>query len=669
MATFEVIAIDTGGTFVDFVGKNKETGKLKILKIPASPDDPSASVIRGLQELKARSDKILFGTTVATNAIIERKGKRVALFTTKGFKDVIEIGRQNRQDIYELKPSRPAPLVSRENRIEIEERINSDGGIDIPFEASNAKVVVEQLDLENIDAFAICFLFSFINPSHEQQMKKLLSSYGKPISTSHEIYPEYREYERTSTTVIDAYIKPVMDSFIRKLASLVVPEMTEKLAIMKSSTGLATPEGIVRKPVETLLSGLAGGVLAAEYAAKQTEYKNLICLDIGGTSTDVAQIYGGKGKIIHQIYIDGLPTGVSAVDIKTIGAGGGSIAKIEGGFLKVGPESAAGKPGPAAYGLGGKNATVTDADLVYGILGEKFAGGKLTLQTELAEVALEKVAKELNVPLSEAVSGIRSIFHENIAAALRAVSTERGIDPRAFGIVAFGGAGPVHGVEVAELLNISTVLIPPYPGIWSAFGLLSADYRFDFSRGLVLKLDKVSIESFREIYDELTLLAIKAAKEDKLYDESNCRFVKQADLRFLGQSYDISIEWEVGSLESLKSKFINAHKELYGFAAKDQQIEIVAVRLTLVISHETPELVEIDVQGEMKAVDTRKILNSAPAPVYLKSSVPVKKQLSGPLIIDQLDTTTWVPSGWECMINRLGFIIITKIETTEETEE
>ncbi len=648
--TYKIVGIDTGGTFVDFVAVNPE-GRFEVFKIPSTPLEPSQAVVKGIDRLGGKINEVIHGTTVATNAVLERKGARVALVTTKGFKDVIEIGRQNRSDIYELVPSRPEPLVPRAYRIEVEERVLADASVEIPLDLRE----IERMELpEGTESIAVCFLFSFFNPRHELEVREVLEHrYPRlSISTSYEVLPEYREYERFSTTVMDAYVKPLMGRYLSNLVSS-MEGRTELLAVMKSSGGLATPDGLLRKPVETLVSGLAGGILAAQMTAEVTGIGDIISVDIGGTSTDVAQISGGRVVTHRSMEIGGLPIGVESVDVKTIGAGGGSIARVKAGLLRVGPESAAGRPGPAAYDMGGQEATVTDANLAYGILGTNLAGGILTMSKERALEALQRVGEQLGTGIEETIVGIRRVFHENIAAALRNVSTDRGVDPRKHALVAFGGAGPLHAAELAELLGITTVIIPPFPGTWSAVGLLSADYRYDVSRGIVKELAEVRVGDVEEILDKLEAEARRQVEDDGIVGEVFLHMLM--DVRFRGQSYEITVPWD-SDLDLLKKSFLDRHREMYGFAAENEPMELVTARVVLEVPHKTPRMTEIK-DEEPEPYTHRQVQGVGSVPVYTRDCIGLST-LQGPLVIDQLDTTTWVPQGWKAKQNSQGFLTL-----------
>lgn len=656
-----LISIDTGGTFTDLIAI-PDQGSPIILKVPSTPQNPEEAIIDGLKKIGIIADEIIHGTTVAINAVLQRKGAKVALITTKGFKDVIEIGRQNRRDIYELVGSRTEPLVPPELRYEVEERINCDSNAEKELSEKSIKQLIGELDLEKITSVAICFLFSFLNDRHEKMIFKALSKHFKernidiPISVSSFVHPEYREYERTSTTVMDAYIKPLISNYIKKLDQAIIQGgFTSKLAIMKSSKGLSVPSGLIRKPIEILVSGLAGGVQAGELTSRLTGLKDIITLDIGGTSTDVAQVTNGVVAENYSFDVDGLPISSTSVDVVTIGAGGGSIAKITGGLLRVGPDSAGADPGPASYDMGGSEVTVTDADLTYGVLPDNLGGGVLQLHRHKSEEVLNALSEKLGSSLDRTITGVRQIFHENIAGALRKVSTERGVDPRKYALLAFGGAGPVHGVELAEILGITHVIIPPYPGIWSAFGLLGADYRYDMSRGLIKDLELVGVEAINSHFEELKTQIKSQAVSDGIAEISKDKIINLVAMRYIGQSSELAIPWD-NDINILRGSFIKKHRKEYGFASDDEPIELVALRTTLTIAHPDPELENINTKGEPEIIGYRNVLKIGKVPVYNRDDLGSDFSREGPLIIDQDDCTTWIPPQWGITVDILGFI-------------
>ena len=666
-----LVGIDTGGTFTDLIAIDK-MGKIIISKIPSTPRNPSNAVISAIEYVDGSISEVIHGTTVATNAVLQKQGAKIALVTTKGFRDVLEIGRQNRLDIYEIVPSRAEALVDQKYRLEIEERVIADGSIETELSEIELARISNEIKLliqnENIEGVAISLLFSFLNPKNEKLIiaaleSKLNSNSSFPISISSNVMPEYREYERTSTTVIDVYVKPLISTYIEDLNNKIKETgRIGSLSIMKSSAGLITPEGVMIKPVETLVSGLAGGIQAAELTSRLTKYQDLLTLDIGGTSTDVAQIIDGKGKIHHQFSIDNYPVGTASVDVVTIGAGGGSIASYSAGLLKVGPESAGADPGPAAYDMGGNKVTTTDADLLYGVLPGYLGDNILRLKSELSQTAIAKLASEMNISVNETINGVRRIFHENIAAALRSVSTERGVDPRNFALLAFGGAGPVHAVELAELLDMKLIVIPPYPGIWSAFGLIGADYRYDLARGMVKSINSLHDKEVELLFDEMKQTVINQAKEDGIDLSLDYHFQFSLNMRFKGQSFDLEIPY-TESLEGTRVAFINNHRQTYGFAAEDEEVELIAFRVVMVIAHPDPVFQKWTIVNDaINPIDKREVIGIGEVPVYDKSQFGWETKIMGPAIIDQIDTTTWLPPKWKLEVDEYGFMILGKEE-------
>ncbi|MHA2098736.1 MAG: hydantoinase/oxoprolinase family protein [Candidatus Kariarchaeaceae archaeon] len=651
-----IAGIDTGGTFTDTIAISKSD--IKVIKVPSTPSNPLLAVIESLKRLQFVKE-VLHGTTVATNAVLERKGAKVALITTKGFKDVIEIGRQNREDIYALYPSRPEPLVPQELRLEINERVVSDGSIEKDLEDLDLDLLVKELEDLNFDSIAICTLFSFLNPKHESKIANALKSHI--VSVSSDILPEYREYERMSTTVMDAYVKPLMRDYLKNLHfEIMESKLSNLFAVMKSSKGLARGQTIAEYPIHTLFSGLAGGIQAAEFTSRLINTPNLLTLDIGGTSTDVASIVNGRNSSHQSLKVGGLPVSVPAIDIETIGAGGGSLIQIVSGLIQVGPESAGASPGPVAYDTGGDIPTVTDADLAYGILSEELAGGELTMKKQLADKAMDILAEQLKISKFDAIAGSRRIFHENIAAALRSVTTQRGLDPRNFTLLAFGGAGPVHGCELAELMHMSQVIIPNLPGAWAAMGLLGADYSYDTSQGIVQAWDDIDSNQLDQYYVELEKEALNLASIDGL-DLTDKNLERNLSMRFKGQSYELLVEYN-SNLNKIKSSFFNLHKERYGFVAETEPVELVAIRVTLIVPHDDPIIPEIQETDDPVPTEMRQVLDyDESVPVYEKEELGKGWKQKGPFIVNQTDTTSWIPKGWEAEINKYGFIIVNKL--------
>src|SRR5260370_643501 len=483
------IGIDTGGTFTDLVIFQK--GKLTVHKVLSTPDDPSRAIVQALESLDVlrRDDVSVHGSTVATNAVLEHKGVMTGLITTAGFRDVLEIGRQARPHLYDLQVQKVQPLVPRERRVEVIERLNERGEVLIPLDEPSLEGELRTLSRAGVSSIAISLLFSFTNPAHEQRVAEQARALGFAVSVSSEVLPEFREYERTSTVVLNAYIGPLMDRYLRRLEEI-LPSKTV-LRIMQSNGGSISSQQAQREAARTLLSGPAAGVVGAAFMAEASGYRQVIALDIGGTSTDVALV---NGAIVETTagQVGGYQTRLPMIDIHTIGAGGGSIAWFDpGGALRVGPRSAGAQPGPAAYEQGGTEATVTDANVVLKrLLPETFLGGTMALDVAAAQHVVADIAQQLQTSVEEAALGIIHVINANMEAAIRVVSVEKGCDPRQMTLVAFGGAGPLHACELAMALHIPRVLVPTVPGVLSALGMLVADTRNDYVRTIMLPAEE-----------------------------------------------------------------------------------------------------------------------------------------------------------------------------------
>ena len=648
--------IDVGGTFSDFVIYSPEENTLDVFKISSQPENPSLPVFEGLKRIDDLSSlsQIVHGTTVSTNALIERKIAKIGLICTKGFSDIIEIGRQTRDHIYALYPSRVDPLVPKGYRFEVEERVNAQGIPEVPLQRQSIEemyaLILQKKDVESV---AVSLLFSFFYPDHERAIYEFISEQDEklPTSISSIVLPEFREFERTSATVVDAAISPLIRSYMSHLRESVT-NLSEKvrLAIICSNTGITSIDGIISRPIETVLSGLAGGVLAARHSSETCNTPNLVSLDIGGTSTDVASIIEGQYSLHNKNSIGGLPIGIQTVDVLTTGAGGGSIASYVDGFFKVGPESAGANPGPACYNLGGILPTVTDANLVLGMLNpNNFAGGSLNLDLNLAKNVVTELSESMSLDIYTAAWGIINVFENNVAEAIRQISTERGYDPRHFSLLAFGGAGPLHACNLADLVGFNQVLIPPKPGVWSAFGNLTSDYRYDFSQSFLQTLDSVDLESIEDVYVKLEEKGQKAIERDSISSRSSVS-ARTLDLRYVGQSFELNIPYR-SSVSEIRESFNQLHKRRYGFSDETENIEVVNVRNSISVVLEKPQPFPMkenrtsldELVINMKEVYSKK--ESILVPVYSRDTLG-SHSLVGPLIIEQNDTTTFIPKGW-----------------------
>jgi N-methylhydantoinase A len=728
------VGIDTGGTFTDFVVA--DGSGLFAFKVPSTPHNAAEAILEGLSYLVAGCEpglsgqqppasgqqtrhasgvdsranqsehstrsieslggakpfrglarfpsEIVHGTTVATNALLERKGARTALVTTQGFEDAIEIGRQARPEIYNLLVKRPAPLVPRELRFGIAERIGPDGSVITPLDPAQVDDTAGSIGESGAESIAVCLLFSFANPDHEQQIARGLEHLGVPVTLSHKILPEYREYERTSTTVINAYLVPLMSRYLgalgaglRDLAANSTatssssarpragrPSSRLLLRVMQSNGGSVSADTAAAEPVRAILSGPAGGVVGALRICKQAGVNDIIAFDMGGTSTDVSLCHG-EARTTNEATVATLPVAVPIIDIHTVGAGGGSIARVDGaGALRVGPESAGADPGPACYGRGDR-ITVTDANLVLGRFGgSSLLGGEMRLDLDRAGYYMKILAEEMSrfgagrVTPERAALGVVAVANANMERALRAVSIERGYDPRTFTLVSFGGAGGLHVAELAASLRIPQIIIPRSPGTLSALGVLLGDVVKDYSRTLMVKVSELNP---RQVEADFRTLETAARRDLALegFNGKRARMVRSAAIRYIGQSFEIDVPWS----RDFDNNFHRAHEQRYGYADSSRPTELVSVRVRATGITDKPSLRRFRagsgrpaarpthygsaVMPESPSAGTRtRMSRSARTPIYDRAELGPGASVRGPAIIAEYSSTTLIPSSW-----------------------
>lgn len=663
------IGVDTGGTFTDFivVFKNRQFS----FKVPSTPQAPAQAILTGLGEALSLLDKefadlaeaeveIVHGTTVATNALLERKGARTALVTTAGFEDVIEIGRQARPDLYNLAVKRSAPLIPSELRFGVKERIGADASIIEPLTVREITALVKKLKHAEIESVAISLLFSFSNPEHEKRIAEALEPLGVPVSVSHKILPEYREFERTSTVVINAYLAPRVSHYLGELTEGLSRKLKyqgeTRLRIMQSSGGSISAEIAAREPVRTILSGPAGGVVAAMRIADLAGFNDVITFDMGGTSTDVA-LCRPEARTTNEAQITGLPVAVPILDIHTVGAGGGSIAYVdEGGALRVGPESAGADPGPACYGFG-MRPTVTDANLVLGrFAGAGLLAGKMALDEFRAAAVMDRLADEMSRASSKLVTrehaalGVIRIANANMEQALRLVSVERGHDPRMFSLVSFGGAGGLHAAALASALRIPRVLIPSFPGAFSALGVLLADVVKDYSRTVMLTIESKDKSNLpRRIEREFAAME-KLAKADlraEGFVPDQTKLVRLLAMRYRGQSFELEVTADANAI----AQFHQIHRERYGHADEQKAVEIVSIRLRAIGVTDKPQLKQEKAFRRYKAKPDREALvwlgdKRRKVAVFDRTELSPGATITAPAIVTEYGSTTLIPTGW-----------------------
>lgn len=670
------LAIDTGGTFTDFclLGEN---GDLYISKEPSTPADPSRAILTGIKNITqktgidpGRINLLLHGTTVATNAILEQKGARLALITTRGFRDVIYIGRQNRPHLYDSRVLKPPPLLPRQLVLEVTERVLADGTVQVALQEAEIQSVLAQIQEAGVESVAVCLLHAYMNPVHEIMLKNALQQQLPHLSVtiSSEILPEIREYERTSTTVINALVKPLTDKYIGRLEKeLATTGVKSELFIMQSSGGVIPASRAREQSARIALSGPAGGVLAGIYLARLTGNKNLITADMGGTSMDICLIQNGVSRFTTEGAIGGYPLRLPILDIHTIGAGGGSVAWVDaGGALRVGPQSAGSVPGPACYGLGGIEPTVTDANLLLGRLDPADLAGVKTLKPELAARSVrDQISAPLGLTLEEAAEGIIRVVNANMVRAIRLISVQKGYDLRDFTLAALGGACPLQAVELARELGIPRVLVPPYPGVASAWGMLSADVRHDYS---VTHLTALTPAARTEINDRFAALTVQGRSDlaREGFTEPEMRFTRLVDICYQGQSYALTLSIPGNDLieadiQIIIRRFHHLHQQSYGYCRENAPVQITALRL--VATGALPQIPQITPAGgrEVSNSGTRQVYLSGAhhaVPVYARRQISPGWRTEGPAIITQDDTTILLWPGYHAYCDRWGNIII-----------
>ncbi len=663
------VGVDSGGTFTDVCLFDEQSGRVETWKVSSTPDDPSRGIAEGVAEaiecVGSAPGAIGYfghGTTVATNALIQHRGVPTGLIVTEGFRDLLEIGRQKRPDLYDLQADKPAVLVPRDLRLEVPERLRHDGSVEIPLDEAALRQAVRHLRDAGVQAIAVCFLYSFVNAAHEQAARRILEQeFPDGFScTSHEVASEFREFERMSTTVVNAYLGPVMRHYITRLgARLKALGMIAAPHLTQSNGGVIGFGQAARLPVRMVLSGPSTGVVGAQAIGALTGLADLITFDMGGTSTDVALLQGGQCRLASEATVHGYPIKAPMLDIHTVGAGGGSIAFIDsGGLLKVGPRSAGADPGPACYARGSAEATVTDANAVLQILNPThLLGGRMPIRQDLARAAIAALASALGMDLLQTAQGIVSVVTANMARAIRVVSVQRGHDPRDYTLVALGGAGPLHAARLAKELEIGRVLVPRAPGIFCALGLLLTDLRVDFAS---TRLSLFTPQSLPDIEDAFRALLGRAEDwfEHAAIAPADRRTARAIEMRYAGQNYEIAIPVPDGpigpaSYAALADGFADAHRRLYGFVAAGEPVQLVTFRVEAIGAVRKAEFRPQPDAGPdagravigHRDVWLAEAASFVPCPVYDRDKLRAGNRVAGPAIVEQMDATTLVLPG------------------------
>jgi N-methylhydantoinase A len=674
------VGVDSGGTFTDICLFEEEQGRVEVWKVSSTPDDSSRGIAQGVDEGMRRvapeagdrpAAPVTYfghGTTVATNALIQHKGVPTGLVTTDGFRDLLEIGRQKRPDLYDIFADKPPTLVDRNLRLGVAERVRHTGEVELTLDEDAVRDAARKLRAAGVSAVAISFLYSFVRPEHERRAKEIVrEEYPDAfICTSHEIAPEFREFERLSTVVVNAYLGPVMKRYIERLAPrLAALGMSVTPHLTQSNGGVIGFETAAEKPVRTVLSGPSTGVVAAQAIGRAAALPDLITFDMGGTSTDVALLKAGEARLASEAIVHGHPIKAPMLDIHTVGAGGGSIAYIDsGGLLKVGPRSCGADPGPVCYDKRNSEPAVTDANVVLQTLNPKYLlGGRMPIRQDLSKAAIGKLAQQLGLSLMETAQGIISVVTANMAKAIRVISVQRGHDPRDYTLMAFGGAGPLHAARLARELDIKRILVPRNPGILCAMGLLLTDLRADFATTRLLPLEPGVLG---EIEDALVALNRQAeawfAQEEIATDAR--RIVRTVDMRYAGQNYELAVPLPDGpvtqkSLDLLAKGFADTHQRMYGFLAEGEAVQLVTFRLeaTGLVSKATLKahpLAEPDASHAIR--ETREVWlaesrDFVACPVYAREELNAGNRFFGPAIVEQMDATTVVLPGMTARVD------------------
>jgi N-methylhydantoinase A len=660
------IGVDTGGTFTDFVFEAK--GRVEIFKLASTPSDPSRAIAAGLLTISKKTGaalknlEVVHGTTVGTNALLERRGARTALVTTRGFEDVVVIGRQARPELYNLGVIKPPPLVPDNLRFGLGGRVTSSGEIIEALDETGLSALLERLRKAKVESVAICLLFSFVNSKFEKRIAEALSVLDVPLSVSHQILPEYREFERTSTVTINAYLQPLMGTYLERLAA-----NTRSLRMMQSSGGSISALVAAREPVRTILSGPAGGVVGALRAARAAGFEKIITFDMGGTSTDVA-LCGGDGlRMTNEASVAGLPVAVPVMDIHTVGAGGGSIARVdEGGSLRVGPESAGAEPGPACYGRS-LLPTVTDAHVVLGHFGGGgLLGGDFDLDEARSQKALAQLANEMSkvagrqITAIEAAQGVLVIANTNMERALRRISVERGFDSREFALLPFGGAGGLHAVELAQALRIPQIIVPNSAGALSAIGVLAADVVKDQSRTTMLEVASGVEKKLDNTFKEMERTAAAALRREG-FPPAKQRHERSLALRYKGQSFELEIKRTSGNIAT---EFHRAHQERYGYAQPANVVEVVSARVRSsgivkkLSGQKLSRPVSRDILKPVKTISAYFDGKKMRTLVFNRAELPPGARLQMPCIVTEYSSTTLIPAGTCAEVDDYGNLII-----------
>lgn len=671
------LSTDVGGTFTDGVLLDESTGKMKITKVPSTPKNPATGTIQSMEKFNISFQDVSFlvhGTTVVINALIEGTGSKTALITTKGFRDVVEIGRSNRTEIYDALYKKPEPLIPRHLRLEVKERIAADRTVLIPLKIDELTGIIELLRKEKIESIAVCLINAYANSQHEEEIGRMLNlEYPEAtVSLSHTITRRYYEYERMSTTVQNAYVMPVVQRYLKNLEEeLEKRHFQRELQIMQSNGGIMTSPIAREIPVSMVESGPVAGAIGGAMLAKMIGYNNVITYDMGGTTAKTSIVKGGLPETTEQYVVEGRPILLPVVDIREIGTGGGSIAWIDkAGALHVGPQSAGAEPGPACYQRGGREPTVTDADLQLGILDpDYFLGGEMNISPELSRKSMKKIADYFHLSMDEAALGIIKIVNNNMSGLLQSMTVKRGYDPRDLAMVAFGGAGPTHATAIARELNIPVVIIPPFPGVFSTWGMLMADLRHDFTQTYIQLISKADLEDVNRIFRNLEKRVKKLFEYENISDK-NIAMTYKINMRYEGQEHTLSVtaasDLTEGEKQILCQDFDELHLQMYGHNAPEEAKEIVSLSVIGIGKVKKPELKTIKSGNQTPVPESRlgkrKVYlgdgRYQKFNIYKRNKLLANNIIAGPAVIEEPTSTTVIEPEQTCSVDEYGNLII-----------
>ena len=674
-----MIGVDVGGTFTDLVLRDGRTGDMRSLKTPSTPDDLARGVMTAISLANAPQADIAgitHGMTIATNTALEMNGARLGVITTQGFRDVLVVGRGNRTKLYDIKAVRPPPLVPRRRILEVPERMTASGDIHKPLDEDQVKAACKRLEHEAVEAVAICFLHSYANPAHEIRAAEIVREHlpGVPLSLSHEILPEYREFERFSTTALNAYVGPRVAGYLNKLSSnLTESGIDAPLRIMGSNGGTWRAAAMAAEPVNSMLSGPAGGVTASIGVARLLGLPDIITYDMGGTSTDACLVRGYRHDMTTEAHIGMWPNRAPQIEIKTVGAGGGSIAYLDSGnFLNVGPRSAGAAPGPACYGRGGTEPTVTDANVLLGrFRPDQALGGEIAIDTDAAEATVGALGETLGLTPDHMAEGITRIAVTRMTGTVKEITVMRGLDPRDFTLFAYGGAGPLHAAAIAEELGMTRIVIPPMPGAFSAYGLLAADTRYDVTRTRLTRLDDTDWQALQDILDPLRARATERLAEDG-FSGDRVRLQTSLEMRYVGQAFELAtnVPDSATTLDDIEGAFRATYEERYG-QLDEGPVEIVSYRVIGIGLSDRTELPETVVEGALSDAEIarRPVIFDGVAvetPIYRRERLPTDKVLEGPAIVEEDGATTVIPPGFTARQDRRGIMNLTRERAADD---